>query len=155
MQDLHLSLNVCGMRIHTLDWLKVFPATSKFFTHLLGSCGWLPQGRLSFFSFAFQAKHSLCKTHRLMSRCLPTAGGHCRQTDRSWQNVTDVVAILQLQVACPPSAARLRLRTCKVLAWQHLDLGLACLRKPDSDSDGDLARIGLSRAGGERGENWK
>ena len=34
LQDLHLSLKVHGMCIPTLDWLKVFPATSKFFTRL-------------------------------------------------------------------------------------------------------------------------
>ena len=45
--------------------------------------------------------------------------------------------------ACPAPIARLRLRTGKVLAWQHLDLDLAGLRKPASDSDRDLASIGL------------
>ena len=57
--------------------------------------------------------------------------------------VTDVAAIPHLQFACPSTVLSLRLRTRKVLAWQDQDLDLTCLRKPASDSDRDLARIGL------------
>ena len=57
--------------------------------------------------------------------------------------VANVAAILCLQVACPLASLSLRLRTRKVLAWQDPDLNVACLPKPASDSDRDLARIDL------------
>ena len=81
------------------------------------------------------------------SRSLPSAGGHCRRTGHApwWNVVVDDrgPVIFRSLAACPPPVARLRLRTRKVLAWQHLDLDLAGLRKPASDSDRDLASIGL------------
>ena len=45
-----------------------------------------------------------------------------------WWNAMDAEAIPHLQVACPPPVARLKIRTCKVLARQHLDLAQACLK---------------------------